>query len=386
MLNFNPRFALAMVASLLLAACNKPVATEEPVRSVKVMALGEAGSATMPEFSGEVRARVESRLGFRVGGKIVRRLVEVGQSVRAGQELAQLDTQDYQLGLDNARAQLLAATTARDLASADLRRFKDLREQNFISAAEIERREANLKAAQAQLDQAQVQVQAQAHQLGYASLRAEAAGVVTALEAEVGQVVAAGTPIVRLAQDGARDVVFALPEDQLQHIVPGMALEVRPWQGTASWQAVVREVAASADPVTRTFAVKLTLPSGAVSALGSTMRVLAPTRAAAQPGAWRLPTSALFQQGSGSAVWVLDSSSMTVRAQPVEVRSLDGNDVVLGGSLPRGLLVVSTGVHVLNAGQKVAIFKDKQAETPVHQASSAMNSVASMQHAASAQK
>jgi len=200
--------ALLTVLAGLMSACSKPVPMEDPIRSVKVVTVGEGSHAAEMEFSGEVKARVESRLGFRVGGKITRRPVEMGQHVKAGEVLAQLDAQDYQLSVDASRAQLAAATTNRDLAAADFKRYKDLRDQNFISAAELERRETTLKAAQAQLDQAQAQLAGQGNQARYTTLVADVSGVVTSVDAEVGQVVAAGTPVIRIAQDGPRDVVL----------------------------------------------------------------------------------------------------------------------------------------------------------------------------------
>jgi len=181
-----------------------------------------------------------------VAGKLVSRSVEVGQRVKAGQVLAQLDPQDYRLAADAARAQVAAAQTQRDLAAADYKRFKDLRDQNFISAAELERRDTTLKAAQAQLEQAQAQLTAQGNQASYTRLVADAAGVVTGLDAEVGQVVAAGTPVVRLAQDGVRDVVFAVPEDKVALLRVGQELPVRVWASQNGLKGRIREIAASA--------------------------------------------------------------------------------------------------------------------------------------------
>ncbi len=149
---------------LLLAACSKPAPTEEPVRAVKVMTVGMDSFNAGDEFAGEVKAQVESRLGFRIGGKIIKRQAELGQRVKAGQVLAQLDPQDYKLAADAARAQMAAAATQRDLAAADYKRYKELREQNFISGAELERRDSVLKAAQAQLEQAQAQFAVQDNQ------------------------------------------------------------------------------------------------------------------------------------------------------------------------------------------------------------------------------
>ena len=208
------------------------------MRSVKVLTVGVGAFESGVEYAGEVRARVESRLGFRVAGKITQRTVEVGQRVKAGQLLAQLDPHDYQLAADAGRAQVAAAATQRDLAAADLKRYKELKEQNFISGAELERREATLKAAQATLDQAQAQLAGQGNQTGYTRLVADVSGVVTAVEAEAGQVVAAGTPVVRIAQDGPRDVVFAVPEDKLARLPVGSGVAVRSWSGGAPLQGV----------------------------------------------------------------------------------------------------------------------------------------------------
>ena len=343
---------------------------------MKVVTVGLAHVDSGAEFAGEVRARVESRLGFRVGGKIVRRQVELGQRVKAGQVLAQLDPLDYQLAAQAARAQVAAAVSSHELAASDFKRYQDLRERNFISAAELERREASLKAAQAQLAQARAQSSGQGNQASYTTLVADVAGVVTAVEAEPGQVVAAGAPVVRVAQDGPRDVVFAVPEDRVALIKTGAAVVVRGWSGAASFDGVVREVAASADPVTRTFGVKVALGAQDTLALGSTVTVLLPGLDRGAAPVIKLPTSALRQDGKSQAVWVLDKPGMTVRLQPVQIATVDGNEVVLAGGLKPGMQVVVAGVHVLSPGQKVTIYKGNEALAPVNTTQSATNSVA----------
>jgi multidrug efflux system membrane fusion protein len=355
--------ALAAV-SVMLAACSKPTPPEEPIRAVKIMTVTVSSFASGFEFSGEVKARVESRLGFRVGGKIVQRQAELGQRVKAGQVLAQLDPQDYTLAADAARAQLQAAATQRDLAAADYKRFATLKEQNFISGAELERRESVLKAAQAQVDQAQSQLNVQANQAKYAVLVADVAGVVTAIEAEPGQVVMAGTPVVRIAADGVRDVVFSVPEDKVAGIKLGMPVKVRSWSQdaqAAAADAKVRELSASADPVTRTYQVKLALGAKTVSPpLGATVVVLPEGLGGVQGlPVIKLPTSALRQEGQTSAVWLLDKASMTITSQAVQVLTADGNEAVIASGLQPGMLVVSAGVHVLSAGQKVSIYQEK---------------------------
>ena len=361
-------------AALLLGACSRPAPPEEPVRAVKVLTVGVGSFDSGAEYAGEVRARVESRLGFRVGGKITRRAVEVGQRVKAGQLLAQLDPRDYQLAADAGRAQVTAAATQRDLAAADFKRYKELKEQNFISGAELERRDATLKAAQATLEQAQAQLAGQGNQTGYTQLVADVSGVVTAVEAEAGQVVSAGTPVVRIAQDGPRDVVFAVPEDKLARVPAGAGVTVRSWSGGELLKGTVREVAASADPVTRTYAVKVTLAAQDALPLGATVYVVPAAAAQAAVGVIKLPTSALRQEGKGSAVWVLDTATMTVRSQPVQIATADGNEAVIAAGLQPGQKVVSAGVHVLSPGQKVTIYQSKEPDPGVKRASPATES------------
>lgn len=360
--------AALISAALALSACSRPVPTEEPVRAVKVMTVGLGSIQSGSEFSGEVRARVESRLGFRVAGKLVRRAAEPGQSVKAGQVLAQLDAQDYRLAADAARAQVAAAITNRDLAAADFKRFKELREQNFISGAELERREASLKAAQAQLDQAQAQLSGQGNQASYTALVADVSGVVTAVSAEVGQVVAAGAPVVQIAQDGPRDVVFSVPEDQVARMAVGSPVSVRAWATGSTLSARVREVGASADPVTRTFTVKVALESAEQLPLGTTVTVVPKALDRSGTQVIKLPTSALFRHGSGSAVWLLDVGSMTVKPQPVVVDTADENEVVLSTGLTPGMQVVTAGVHVLTAGQKVVVYTESRSDASVQPA------------------
>ena len=368
--------ALAVGLSLFLAACSKPAVQEEPIRSVKVFIVGVSDFDATSEFAGEVRARVESRLGFRVAGKMVKRQVELGQRVKAGQVLAQLDAQDYKLAADAARAQLAAAATNRDLAAADFKRFKDLKEQNYISGAELERRETALKAAQAQFEQAQAQLSSQGNQAGYTSLVADVSGVVTAVEAEQGQVVSAGTPIVRIAADGPRDVVFSVPEDKVTALKVGSQVAVRAWSQTSQWTGAVREIAASTDPVTRTFAVKVALTGGEPPALGTTVYAQPSALGHAGVKIIKIPTSALKQDGKSSAVWVLDVPTMTVKSQLITVATADGNDAVISAGLEPGMQVVAAGVHVLSPGQKVTLYAEKGAPALVSSAQAATKVVA----------
>ncbi len=350
MSRFNP--VLLLVAAALVA-CSPPPKPPEPVRAVKVLTVGQTNLSANASYAGEVRARVESRLGFRVGGKLVKRHVELGQSVKAGQLLAEMDAQDYRLSVDAARAQVNSAQTNRDLAAADFKRFKELRDKGFISSAELERRDSVLKAAQAQMDQAQAQLAAQGNQLGYSRLYADKAGVITGVDAEVGQVLSAGMPVFRMAQAGQRDAVFAVPEDHVGSLKQGQGLKVKFWGHDTLQDASVHEIAASADPVTRTFQVRATLKDSS-AALGSTLTVLLSSTAQSQ--AINLPTTAIRQEGGQTTVWVFDSATMTVRAQAVEVSTIQGNEVMVQSGLQVGQQVVAAGVHVLSPGQKVTVY------------------------------
>ena len=352
--------ALAAVATVVLSAgCSRKEPPPEPVRAVKVMTVGAQALQTQAQYACEVRARVESRLGFRVAGKLAQRAVDAGQRVSAGQLLAAIDPQDYQLSAQAAQAQLLSAQTQRDVALADYKRYENLRAQGFISGAELERREASLKAAEAALVQARAQSQAQSNQVGYARLQATAAGVVTALEAEVGQVLAAGQPVVRLAHDGPRDAVFSVPEQAVSAFKLGQGLQAVLLSTGQALKGRVREVGASADPVTRTFTVKLALDDSERLPLGGTVNVQVPEGAQIQStgAAIQLPTTALRQEGEGTSVWVLDEANMTVQSQKVTLGDVQAQQVAIASGLKPGQKVVVAGVHVLSPGQKVTIYK-----------------------------
>ena len=350
---------LVTAAVLTLCACGRQEAAPEPERSVRTQVIN-AGEADMRlEYAGEIRARNESRLGFRVGGKLLSRKVNLGDTVHAGQVLATLDAQDLVLAQDAAKAAMQAARVNRDQSGNDYKRFIELRDQGFISAAELERRENAFKAAQAQLEQAKAQASAQSNQAGYAQLVSDVSGVVTNVDVDPGTVVGAGTPIVRVAQDGPRDVVFSVPEDQVARVraaasLPG-ALKLRLWgTGQPERELSLREVSAQADPVTRTFQFKA--DAGRLDLkLGQTATVLLTLPKTEQ--VIKLPLSAVLQQQGQTSVWVLDPSSMKVSPQSVQVSGADGNEVVIAGGLKPGQEVVVAGVHVLTAGQKVKRYQ-----------------------------
>lgn len=349
---------IIIAVAATLAACAKQAPAPEPVRAVRTAVVSADTAGGTHEYAAEIRPRTESRLGFRVGGKVVRRDANLGDTVRPGQVLAQLDAQDLQLGQEAAMATLRAAQVNLDQARTDFQRFKELRDQGFISAAELERRESALKAAQEQHAQARAQAGVQGNQARYATLLADMPGVVTGVEVEPGAVVAAGTPVLRLAHDGPRDVVFSVPEDRIA-AVRGLvghegAVKVKLWgNGSELLPATVREIAAAADPATRTFLVKADVGRAALR-LGQTATALIDLPKVA--GVTKLPLPAVMQQQGRTAVWVVDPGSMTVRPQPVQVAGAEGNAVVIGGGLTPGQVVVTAGVHVLTPGQKVRFY------------------------------
>lgn len=358
-------FVFALTA--VLAACGKPADVPTPVRAVRTLVVGEQGGQLEREFAGEVRARTESRLGFRVGGKVVSRMVSLGQAVHKGQPLAQLDAQDLRLTQEAARAGVVAAEAQATQAAADLRRFTDLKAQGFISQAQLDRYQAMATAADASLRQARAQAGVQGNQAGYATLVADAPGVITGVELEPGQVVSPGLPVLILAHDGPRDVLFHVPEDmgaslrRLQGRAGGV--QVRRW-GTTEWvPATVREVAAAADTLTRTYLVKADLAGAAGFELGQTavVRMQAPVRA--QEGV-RVPLHAVAEREGKSVVWVLDGSSMTVKPVPVVTADVVGNTVLVARGVSPGQEVVTAGAHVLSPGQKVRRYEGRIGATP----------------------
>ena len=359
-----------LLSLALIAGCTKKVEKTEDIRPVRAIQAKLEGSEVLTEFSGEVRARVESRLGFRVPGKIVARKVELGTVVKRGQVLMQLDPQDLLLGQAQAKAGLAAAESNRDLAKAEFRRYQELREKNFVAQAVLEAKETAYKAAQASFEQAKAGFSNQSNQAGYASLTADVDGVVTFIEAEVGQVVAAGTPVVRIAKSGDVDVVVGIPEDKINSIRSMPDVKVRLWANTQEvYTAKLRELSPIADPVTRTFVAKIGLPETAKNVrLGMTANVSFGMK---NPQAMiRLPLTALFQEKNVSSVWIVESGA--VRLVPVQVGATVAEDVLIASGIQSGQIVVTGGVNLLKAGQKVRILGDETALTSAASTASAV--------------
>ncbi|MDB5854354.1 MAG: efflux transporter periplasmic adaptor subunit [Herminiimonas sp.] len=348
-----------LIAAMALAACSRPVPVVQDVRPVRAMVLTPANVDVVAEFPGEIRPRYESRLGFRIGGKIVARKVDVGSTVRRGQVLMQLDPVDQQLLQAQGKANLAAAESNLALAKSDLARYQNLKQKNFVSPAVLETKEAAFKAAAANEEQARAAWRNQSNQAGYATLVSDADGVVTAIDAEAGQVVTAGTPVIRVARTDEKEIVISIPEDRVNSLRQPPALRVRLWANPGQvMTGKLRELSPVADPATRTYTARISLPdapptvqlgmSGSVDFVGSSGRPML-----------RVPLSALLQEKGATAVWVVENGA--VRLVPVQLESASGNDIVVGAGLKGGETVVTAGVHLLKPGQKVKILGEELA-------------------------
>ena len=346
---------------LLLAACSKEEPKQEDVRPVRAIVVGSSDIDVNAEFAGEVRPRVESRMGFRVGGKIIARKVDVGTVVERGQVLMQLDPQDLRLTQTQARATFRAAESQRNLARDELKRYEELRKQNFVSEAVLDARKSAYAAAQANYDAARAGFAVQVNQAQYSTLVSDTDGVVTAISAEVGQVVSPGTPVVSVANTDDKEIVISLPEDKVDAMREVQNVTVRMWANPAlAIPGVIREVSPVADPATRTYSVRVSIPNaGSDIKLGMTARVQFASKTATPQ--MRLPLTALFNEKSSSAVWVVEKGA--VKLAPVKVAGTSGNDVIIASGIKPGQTVVTAGVNKLKSGQKVKILADGMVPT-----------------------
>ena len=346
--------ALLLSLSAVLAACSKTPPKVEDIRPVRALVVSASNVDVNAEFSGEVKARVESRLGFRVGGKIAARLVDPGTVVKRGQVLMRLDPQDLKLSQAQSKASLRAVETTRDLAKAELKRYQELRIKNFVSQAVLDEKMAAWNAAQANVDAAQAAYFGQSNQANYAALVADVDGVVTAVNADVGQVVAPGTPVVNVAKAGDKEIVIGLPEDKVESLRKLSDVTVRTWaRPDVSIPGKVREVSPIADPATRTYTAKVSIPDSAPDVkLGMTALVqFSSTTPVAQI---RVPLTALHHERNATSVWVVEKGA--VRLVPVQVTGAAGNEILVGGGITPGQTVVTAGVNLLKAGQKVTLL------------------------------
>ena len=350
--------------STLLAGCSKPVEKVEDIRPVRVQILVASQVDVLAEFPGDVRARVESRLGFRVGGKIVTRKVNLGDVVKRGQILMQLDPQDLRLAQAQAAAGLAAARSNQELALAELKRYQDLRGKNFVSQAVLDAKVTMYQTAKAGVEQATAAYQGQSNQAGYATLVSDVAGAVTGVDAEVGQVVGPGATVVRVAQTGDNEIVIAIPEDKVARLRDVADIRVRIWADPGNIiPGKLRELSPIADAATRTYTARITIPAAPPEVrLGMTAYVMF---AAKSPSAMlQVPLTALWQDNGVTAVWVVENG--TVRLAPVQVAGPGSDGILLASGVLPGQRIVTAGVNSLKPGQKVTVLgEDAISATPV---------------------
>lgn len=344
----------------VLSACSGD--KDAPEAAVPVLVVHPAGvSGQAPGvYPGEIRARQESTLSFRVGGKLVARAVDAGQHVRRGQLLAELDVADFALQARASKAQLAAAQADLVRARDDHRRYETLAAQQLVSRSTLDQQTAALKAAQGQVDAARANLDVLDNQAGYAQLHAPADGVITHREAEVGQVVSAGQAVFELAADGAREVLIALPEATIGDHAVGEAVQVELWNRAGQMlPGTLREIAGAADAQTRTYAARVSLddavPDGVE--LGQSARVYS---RAGRNGTLQLPLAAVQRGDDGSAsVWVVEPASSRLKAVPVTVGAYGSDAVPVHAGVSVTDWVVAAGGHLLRSGQPV-VAVDRQ--------------------------
>lgn len=343
-------------ASMLLAGCSEPPVPPVAVRPVFVTTVSPTSSTQTRSFTSIIRARVESDLAFRTGGKVVERLVEIGDSVKAGQVLARLDPADYQLGVQAAADQVQAATVDAQQAASDEARFGRLLADGSVGTADHERQKARADAAAARLNQARRQLELARNREGHASLLAPFAGVITAIRFERGQVVPEGQPVLSLARDGDKEVVVDLPEDWVGRARHFHAVAA-PWtEPQARMHLALRELSPQASTAGRTYRARYaTTPESRTQMstlrLGSTVQLMlsSPT---AGPATVALPVSALLKGSGPEGVWTLNALGSGLVFSPVKVVAIDGTTVQVTG-LTQGSRVVTVGAQKLDAGTVV---------------------------------
>jgi RND family efflux transporter MFP subunit len=342
-----------------VAACQEPAAAVRPAAR-PVLVTHVAYEQRIPDraFVGTVRPRIESDLGFRVAGKVARRLVSPGDQVKAGQALATLDDADLKLQREQADAELRAAGASLTQAQAELDRVSTLRKAGWSTAAGYDRQKAVTEEARSRVIRAERALHLARNSLSYATLLADADGVVTATQIEPGQVVAAGQAAIRLARTNHKEAVVAVPEALVERL-RGSTASVSLWAGTgARYNASLRELSPSADPATRTYLARYTIQNaGDDVQLGMTTTVTVAAPATGRIA--RLPLSALYNQGDGPAVWVVGEGG-TLTLKPVTVAALETRDVLISSGLDDGEQVVSLGVQKLDAGQTVRVVQALQ--------------------------
>jgi len=356
--------SLIVASALALAACGNGKTQQDPVRPVLTQTVVPGAAASRDVYSGELRARYETDLGFRVAGKLVARAVDAGARVTKGQVLARLDPEDARLAAQGAAAMLASAESDFALAKAELDRHADLLAKKFISQSAFDVKQNAFNAAKARVEQARSQAAITSNQATYTTLAADADGVVVSVAAEPGQVVSAGQPVLKLAHAGEKEVVVNAPESQLARFKAGQEVAIALWADPSNvFRGKVREIAGGADPVTRTYAVRVSaIGAPAQAQLGMTANVM--FNPAADASLVLLPLSALARNRAEPAVWIVDPQSSQVKLRPVTVGQYREDGVTITSGLNPGEIVVTAGVHKLRKDQVVRLA-DKGAAAPI---------------------
>lgn len=346
----------AAVALSALTACSEEKTAEAPeiVRPVKVTEIAAADQGRKLDYSGSVRARTEMNLGFRVGGKITERLVDIGERVKPGDVLARLDAVDYQLAVSRAEADLAAAQKQAEITELAKRRAESLNAKNVASQSELEQATLAYDQAVSARQSAVSALEQARNQVAYADLKSDQNGIVTAVSADIGQVVSAGTPVLSVAVDGQKEVQIAVPEMDVAQFKPGKTVKARFWSATdITLDGKVREVAGSADPQSRTFAVRVSLPEDSRVLLGMTATIEAVEDNAVPT--WSIPLAALAKKDDRPVVWIVDREKGTVSSRSVKVADFSDDGVRILEGLAKGDLVVSAGTQFMKEEMKVKL-------------------------------
>jgi RND family efflux transporter MFP subunit len=311
------------------------------VRTVQIDTTRHGADETT-HYTGVVRARFESNLGFRVAGKVAERLVNAGDAVKKGQPLLKLDPTDYRLALQ-------AAQAVHKQASLELERVRILVEKRAESRDALERATAAAESSAAQAEQT-------ANQASYTMLYADSDGVVMTTLADPGQVVAAGQPVVVLARDGAREAAVDIPESSLEQTRQREATARLYLNRAVTVSAKLREISGVADPVARTYQARYVLEGDpAQFPLGATVTVRVSSTGELAQSMTEIPLGSLIDRGDGAAVWVVDPQTSKVQKRAVSIAKLGAESAWVGQGLQQGDVVVSLGAHLLNAGQVVRL-------------------------------
>jgi RND family efflux transporter MFP subunit len=345
---------LAAVGMLASGCQQKQAENKEVIRPVKVVEIAKADTTRALDYSGSVRARTDMNLGFRINGKIVDRRVDIGQRVKPGDVLARIDSTDYELAVKRAEATLESAQKQVQTADLTRNRAQQLFDKNVAPKSQLEQAQLGYDQAVTSRDSAKSALDEAKNQVAYSDLKSDLSGIVTAVNADVGQVVGSGTPVLTVAVDGEKEVQIAVPEMDIAHFSTGKAVKARFWSDDALvLDGTVREVSGSADTQSRTFSVRVSLPNDPRVLLGMTANVAASAENT-QPFV-SIPLSALAEKDGQKIVWLVDRQAGTVHSQPVKIADFSDDGVRVADGLKAGQTVVAAGTQFMTENLKVKL-------------------------------